>query len=435
MEQVVIIGSGISGLSTAFRLRKEGVKPVIFEKEEEIGGNIKTVKEGSYILELGPQTVLADSEVREFMRDAGLEPLEAKPESKNRYIYRDGRLIPLPMNPLSFLTSPLISFGAKLRVLREPWAPPPFKSEETIGDFVRRRLGEEFLTYIVGPFVSGVYAGDPDQLSVKYATRKIYQLEREHGSLIKGAIKKKAIGPGGKLVSFKEGLFTLVRNLAKDIEVKLQNVVLRIRRKDDRFILDTREGKVECRCLVVSSPAYTASYLLKDLSWSASLEFDKIDYVPVVVLHLSVPEGTVPEGFGFLVPRNQNIRILGVIFSSKLFESRAPEGKDLLTVYMGGATDREILNLSDEEIGETALRELKNILKTDNLEILKITRWKRAIPQYTLGYGKYLELAREMEKDHPGLFLTGNYLGGVSVADCIRHSKEVSERVIRFLEG
>ena len=434
MLDVAIIGSGISGLATAYLLAREGVKVEVFEKEEETGGNIQTVKEDGYLLELGPQTIMADDKVLEFIKSTGVEPIPADPASRNRYIYRKGRLIPLPLKPQKFLTSPILSLKGKLRVLREPWAPPPIKTEESIAEFVVRRLGQEFLDYIVGPFVSGVYAGDPHQLSVRYAVPKVHALEEKFGSLIKGAIKMKALGPPGKLVSFEGGLKDLIRSLEKDLKVRTQNVVLRIRKKDDRFILDTREGKVEARALVVSSPAYTASYLLKDLSWSASLEFDKIDYVPVVVLHLSAEEGSVPDGFGFLVPRKENRRILGTIFSSKLFRGRSPGGKELLTVYMGGATDRSVINMSDEEISETASRELKEILGIPLPEVLRITRWKRAIPQYTLVYGKYINLAKEMEETHSGLFLTGNYLGGISVADCIRRSHEVAEKVIRFLQ-
>ncbi|RLJ69943.1 protoporphyrinogen oxidase [Hydrogenivirga caldilitoris] len=434
MRDIVIIGSGISGLSTAFRLRKLGYDVVVYEKDEDIGGNIKTATQEGYTFELGPQTVLADEEVMAFFKEAGLEPLVASPSSKNRYIYKGGKLVPLPMSPLLFLFSPLLSLTAKLRVLKEPWASGPVKNEESIADFVRRRLGQEFLDYIVAPFVSGVYAGDPERLSVKYATRRVYALEQEFGSLIRGALKKKALGPKGVLVSFEGGLYTLIRELARGVEVKRENVVLKIRKKEDRFILDTREGKVETKALVVSSPAYTASYLLKDLSWSASLEFDRIDYVPVVVVNVGVKSGNVPEGFGVLIPRREGKRILGAVFSSKLFPGRAPAGKDLLTVYLGGATDREIIELSNEAITEIVQKELREVLGINSIDFIHVRKWKRAIPQYTLGYGKYLNLAKEMEEIHRGLFLTGNYLSGVSVSDCIRFSEVTAKKVSEFLQ-
>jgi oxygen-dependent protoporphyrinogen oxidase len=435
MEEVVVIGSGVSGLSTAYRLKRAGVRVVVYEKEEEIGGNVKTVSEEGYTFELGPQTILADREVLEFLKDLNLEPLEASPSSKRRYILKKGRLVPVPLNPLSFITTPLLSLKGKVRVLKEVLIPPGEEEEESLAQFVRRRLGEEVLTYLVQPFVSGVYAGDPEALSVKYAFPRLYALEREFGSLLKGAIKRRALGPGGRLVSFKGGLRDLVGRLAEELEIRRENVVLRIRKKEDRFLLDTRGGKVEARAVVVSSPAYTASYLLKDLSWSASEEFERIDYPPVAVVNLGIKEGYVPEGFGFLVPRAEGRRILGVIFTSKLFKGRAPEGRDLITVYMGGATDREVAGMEEERIAEIAEKETRDVLGFPGAEFVRVKLWKRAIPQYTLGYRRYLDLAREMEETFRGLFLTGNYLSGISLADCIRHSEKVARRVVRFLEG
>ncbi len=423
------MGSGVSGLSVAYRLRKAGYRVTVYEKDEETGGNIKTRSESGYLFELGPQTILADEKLLSFFRELGLNPLRANPASKNRFIYRDRRLIPLPLNPIAFLLTPLLSLRAKLRVLREPWVPPSRTEDESVADFVRRRLGEEFLDYIVAPFISGVYAGDPEQLSVRYATRKIHALEREFGSLIRGAIKKKALGPGGALVSFEGGLSELISALSRELEIRRESVVLRVRKRNGTFALETRTGRDETEILVISSPAYTASYLLKEISFSASLEFDRIDYVPVVVVNVGVKGDRVPDGFGLLVPRREGKRILGVIFSSKLFPGRAPEGRELLTVYMGGATDREAVELSDEEIAETVARELKEILGVGDPEFVHVQKWRRAIPQYTLGYGKYLNLARELEETHRGLFLTGNYLGGISVADCLRFSEEVTRRV------
>ncbi len=435
MIDVAVVGAGISGLSVAFHLKSKGFSVHVFEKEELPGGNIQTVRKNGYILELGPQTVLADAKVEEFLRKAGISPQYAEESSKIRYVYKKGKLIPLPMSPVSFFKSPLLSFGAKLRVLREPFVPPSVKTEESIGEFVRRRLGKEFLDYIVAPFVSGVYAGDPEKLSVKYAVRRVYELEQKFGSLIKGAIKLKALGPGGRLISFEGGNHTLIDRLSSELKVDTENVVLKIRRKENYFVLDAKKGKYEAKAVVVSAPATSAGYLLRDISWSASEEFDNIYYAPVIVLHVSVRSGSIPPGFGFLVPRVEGKRILGVLFSSQIFKGRSPEGKELLTIYMGGATDPEIIDYEDQEILDIALRELKETLGVDHVEFLNITRWKKAIPQYTLGYGKYLELAKTLERENPGLFLTGNYLHGVSVADCIRSSDEVAKRVEEYLTG
>ncbi|RMH79305.1 MAG: protoporphyrinogen oxidase [Acidobacteria bacterium] len=435
MIDVLVVGSGISGLSVAFHLTKKGYDVLVLEKEELPGGNIQTLKKNSYILELGPQTILADQKVQEFLKEVGIEPQYASESSKIRYIYKKGRLTPLPISPIKFFTSPLLSLGAKLKVLKEPFVSPSVKTEESIAEFVKRRLGREFLDYIVAPFISGVYAGNPEELSVKYAVRRVYELEQRFGSLIKGAIKLKALGPAGKLISFENGNHSLIKHLASRVRLERENVVLRIRRKDGVYHVDAKGGKHTARSVVISAPATSASYLLREISWSVSEEFDKIYYAPIVVLHAVVKKGSIPPGFGFLMPRVEGKRILGVLFSSQLFPGRAPEDRELLTIYMGGATDPEVIDYEDEALYATAEKELKEVLGIQGVEFINLTRWKRAIPQYTLGYGKYLDLARDLEKENPGLFLTGNYLYGVSVADCIRASYEVSKKVEGYLNS
>lgn len=431
MREVVVVGSGISGLSVAYRLKKKGYDVVVYEKDDEIGGTVKTRKEGGYLYELGPQTLLADEEVLNFVRELGLKPTKASENAKYRFIYKKGKLIPLPLTPLQFLTTPLISMGSKFRVLKDLFS-EPVEEDMSVAEFVRKRFGEEFLNYIVAPFLSGVYAGDPEKLSLKYATPKLYQIQKKYGSLIKAFVKEKRVAPKGQLISFEGGLSELINALTKELEVHKENVVLRMRKFEDHFKLDVRGKKVEAKSVVVASPAYTSSYLLKEISFSASEEFDKIDYPPIVVVNVGL-KGRIPEGFGFLVPRVEGKRILGAMFMSKLFPGRAPEGRELLSVFLGGATDREVIELSEEEIIATVERELNEILNIESIDFIKVYKWKRAIPQYNVGYEKYLNLAKEIEKDYPGLFLTGNWLYGVSMGDCIRASNEVVKRVESFL--
>jgi len=431
MSRIAVVGSGISGLSLAFRLTKGGYEVILYEREGEPGGNIRTRSQSGYLFELGPQTILADERLLTFFRELGLKPLRADPSSKNRFIYKRGRLVPLPLNPVAFLTSPLLSLRAKLRVLKEPWISPSGAEDESIADFVRRRLGAEFLDYIVAPFVSGVYGGDPERLSVRYATKKIHALEREFGSLIRGALKRRALGPGGVLISFEGGLADLVKRLSGELDIRKNCAVLSVRSTEGGFLLETCEGEEKTETLVLSCPAYVASSLLADVSGGASRTLEEIDYVPLVVVNVGVKSGRVPDGFGLLVPRREGRRILGVVFSSKLFPGRAPAGRDLLTVYLGGATDRGVIDESEEEITETVIRELKEILGTGDPEFVHVQKWRRAIPQYEIGYGRYLTLASELESNHRGLYLTGNYLSGVSVADCLRYSEEVLRKIIQ----
>ncbi|WP_461830118.1 protoporphyrinogen oxidase [Aquifex sp.] len=433
MREVVVVGSGISGLSVAYRLKQKGRDVVVYEKDDEIGGTVKTKQEEGYLYELGPQTLLADQEVLEFIEELGLKPQKASENAKYRYIYKKGKLIPLPLSPAQFLTTPLLSFSSKLKVFKELFS-KPVEEDVSIAQFVRNRFGEEFLNYLVAPFLSGVYAGDPEKLSIKYATPKLYQIQKKYGSLIKALLKEKRVAPKAQLISFEGGLSELINALARELEVHTESVVLRMRKFEDHFKLDVRGKKVETKSVVVASPAYTSSYLLKEISFSASEIFEKIDYPPIVVVNVGV-KGRIPEGFGFLVPRVEGKRILGAMFMSKLFPARAPEGRELLSVFLGGATDREVIELSDEEILNTVERELKEILNIESVDFARIQRWKRAIPQYNVGYDEYLNLVRDMEKDYPGLFLTGNWIYGVSMGDCIRVSGKVAQNVEGFLNS
>ncbi len=432
MKKIVVVGAGISGLSVAFRLKKKGYNVSVFERKTKAGGNIETLRDRGYLIELGPQTLMADQYIEDFLKEINLKPLRANPISKNRYIYRKGKLIPLPLNPVSFFLSPLLSFRAKLKIFTEPFIPPTEK-EESIADFVKRRLGKEFLDYIVTPFISGVYAGDPYKLSVKYAVKRIYMLEKEYGSLIKGALKKKAIGPKGKLISFEGGLKALTDRLSEYVKVEKEREITALEIRNRKFILKTKKEEKEADAVVLSTPAYETAQILKTVSEGKSLILKDIDYVPVVVVNLGVKSGKIPEGFGFLIPRTERKRILGVIFSSKLFTGRSPVGRDLLTVYMGGATDREVINLTEEEILKIVSEELKDILEVESVDFYHVKKWEKAIPQYTMGYEKFLKTVEELENTFKGLFLTGNYIGGISLADCIRNSEEISRRVEEFL--
>src|SRR5262245_24722312 len=208
---VLIIGAGISGLTTAFQLARGGRRVAVLEASERVGGSIETRADGAWRFEMGPNTVVEnDASVGRLIRDCGLEDekVTAAASAKRRYLLKGGRLVPLPAGPGGFLTTPLFPLSAKLRLLREPWIGKPADGvEESIARFVRRRLGQAFLDYAVGPFVSGVYAGDPERLSVRWAVPKIWALEERHGSLIRGALARhKGPAPGGAMISFRHGL-------------------------------------------------------------------------------------------------------------------------------------------------------------------------------------------------------------------------------------
>lgn len=433
MIDVLVIGAGISGLTTAFHLARGGQRVAVLEASPRVGGSLETKTDGPWRFELGPNTVLESHEsVTRLIREAGLEgeKVTASASARRRYLWKDGRLHPLPSGPLGFIRTPLFPASAKLRLLREPWVSRG-SSEESIAGFVRRRLGQAFLEYAVGPFVSGVYAGDPERLSVAHAVPRIAALEREHGSLIRGAFaRRKGPAPSGAMISFREGLEQLPRELARQIgDVRTGVACRRIVRLEDGFVVETDAGPVEAARVVLSVPADVAARLL---------ERDGLAEIPYAAVSL-VSTGWRREdvahpldGFGFLAPRKEGLRVLGVLFPSEIFPGRAPAGHVVLTAFAGGRTDPEVATWDDERLMSEVLGELRRTVGTRGEPVVStVRRWPRAIPQYELGHGRFLDLAREAEAALPGLRIGGNFLRGISVPDCIRNATALAEEILQ----
>ena len=436
----VVLGGGISGLTTAFWLARGGMKVAVLEASARVGGAIQTHADGPWRFEMGPNTVLESHEsVTRLIQECGLdhEKVTAAPSAKRRFLWKGDRLHALPAGPPGFVKTPLFSARAKLRLLREPFISRPANgTEETIAQFVRRRLGPEFLDFAVGPFVSGVYAGDPERLSVRWAVQKIYALERDHGSLIRGALaKRKGPAPGGAMISFRDGLEALPRRLAERIgDVRTGVTCRRIVRAGTGFRAETDAGPIEARRVVLAVPADVAARLLEEVTAGASLAFAEIPYAPVAVAALGYRREDVEhalDGFGFLVPRRQGLRILGCLFPSSIFPERAPEGHAALAAFVGGRTDPDIVERNNNEVLAVVEEDLRRALGVSAAPAYNLVRrWPRAIPQYELGHGRFVELAEKIERDLPGLHLGGNYLRGVSVPDCIRNATALAEEVL-----
>jgi oxygen-dependent protoporphyrinogen oxidase len=433
----VVVGAGISGLTAAFRLVRGGLRVAVLESAERVGGAIETFSDSAWRFEQGPNTVLeSDESVGRLIRDAGLEAekVVAAPTARKRYLYKGGELVPLPGGPKGLLTTPLFPASAKLRLLREPWiGRPPAGTEESIGQFVRRRLGTAFLDYAVGPFVSGVYAGDPERLSVRWAVPKIHGLETEHGSLIRGALAgRKGAVPRGAMISFREGLEELPRRLAREIgDVRTGVTARRVVREGDGFGVETSAGPVRAQRVVLAVPADVAARLLEEATAGASRPFAEIPYAAVAVVSLGWRREQVGhslDGFGFLAPRKEGLRVLGCLFPSSIFPGRAPEGHVALAAFAGGRTDPEIAGWDEDRIVTTIVDELRGPLSLRGGPAFQLVRrWPRAIPQYEVGHGRFIERAREIEGALPGLRFASNFLGGVSVPDCIRNATALAE--------
>ena len=462
---VVVVGAGISGLAAGFRLMRAGMRVVVLEASQRPGGALVSQEAAGFRFELGPNTVLeSDPSLPALIRDCGLdgERLVAAPAARRRWVWHGGRLRALPSGPLAFLLSPLFPPAAKLRLLREPWvAPRPSArdddaDEETIADFVRRRLGEAFLERAVGPFVSGVYAGDPERLAVRWATPRIAALEATHGSLVRGMLARLAhsvalarlrVGrkgggppgtpPRGAMVSLRGGLEELPRRLAREIGDVRCGVACRAVRHDGRgFVVEHAGGTVGARHVLLAVPADVAAALLDEASAGRSRLLAELPYAAVAVVAAGYRRQDVAhplDGFGFLRATGAGgagLRMLGCLFTSSLFPGRAPEGCVALTAFLGGRTDPEAAAWSDERLGAAVQEDLGRALGLRGEPLARVVRrWPRAIPQYERGHGRFVALQSELERELPGLYLAGNYLHGISVPDCVRNATALAERI------
>ena len=450
---VVIAGAGISGLACALWLQGRGVRVTVLERNDAPGGAMTSAREDGYLVERGPNSALETTPLfAELFAAAGVEPekVTANAAASKRYILRGGKLIPLPMSPPAFLATPLFSLGAKLRLFREPFIARG-EGEETVAQFVRRRLGPEFLDYAINPFVSGVYAGDPERLSVPAAFPRLAELEQKYGSLILGQIqgarerkrraeKSKQSAP---MFSFRDGMGSLPRAIAAKLDgVQLGTTVEAVERAEGGYRVRTRDAsgqlsEAAARAVVLAMPAHVTAPLVQPLAPDAADALAGIEYPPVAVVATAYrPQpGMHPlDGFGFLIPAKENRRILGTLFSSTLFPGRAPEGRVLLTSFVGGMRQPELARQSESDLVAMVAAEQRQLLGCPPApEFSRVTFWPQAIPQYAPGHLQRMARLNAAEQQLPGLFFCANYRGGISVGDCVKSAHAMAERVAGFL--
>ncbi len=461
MGNVVVIGAGISGLTVAWRLHRSGVNVTVLEKDAHPGGTMRTVTDGDWLIESGPNSALETTPLFQHLFDelGIVEQLRYANDAANkRYILRDGRLHALPMSAGAFLGSSLWTVGGKLRLLKEPFIGKAQK-EETIAGFVERRLGKEFLDYAINPFVAGVYAGNPEQLSVRSAFPKLYALEEKYGGLIKGMIKgrqeRKARAEKSKdrakMFSFVKGMGTFPEAIAKQLGDSVQ-YCCRIESikpgnssngDGNSFTISyTSQGvshTITSASVVLSVPAYVASEFVKTFSPGLSSTLSNIYYPPVVEVFLGYKKSQVGiplDGFGYLIPAVEKRKILGTIWSSVLFEGRSSAECAAFTTFLGGARQPELTQLDDAEVLSVVQSELSSIMNVNGSPVYtRINRWNKAIPQYNLGYHNVLGEIENCEKENPGLYFCSNYRGGISVGDCVMSSERTAEDLLSYLKS
>ncbi len=450
MKSVAIIGAGITGLTAAFYLKRQGVPVTIYEASGRVGGVIQSVRKDGFLAEFGPNTILETSpKIAQLVRDAGLESrkLNTDPKAEARFVVRYGRPIEMPGKPLGFLTTPLFTAKAKLAVLREPFIKPRRDGvEESIAQFVVRRFNQEFLDNAIDALVAGIYAGDPHKLSLPHAFPKLKALEDNYGSMIKGqffgARDRKKSGEVAKdrapKFSFDEGLQVLPDTLAAQLgdALKLNSSVTKLTQMKDGWRVTTAQGETEFGAVIYCGTAHRLAQLNVEAKSSLNLEtFSEISYPPVASVVLGFRREDVThscQGFGMLIPKIEGFKILGTIFSSALFPNRAPHGQINLTSYVGGARYPELASLPADKLVEVVLADLSVLLGVKGKPSFVHTAfWPKAIPQYNVGYGKYRERLNDIESKAPNLFFAGHYRDGVSLGDSIVSGVNIAERIAK----
>ncbi|MEM1042672.1 MAG: protoporphyrinogen oxidase [Bacteroidota bacterium] len=438
---IAVVGGGISGLAAAWRLRERGAAVTLFEAQGETGGVIRSVHRDGFLVDEGPNTLVARSQrVVNTLAALGLDEQQvwASEAAKARYVVRGGRLVPVPTSPRSFATTPLLSARAKLRLLAEPFVRAGTDEDESLASFVRRRLGAEVLDYAVNPFVAGVWAAAPERLAVRHAFPALHAMERERGSLARGLVHRMRTRPPGPRLSarpfsFAGGAQALPDAFAHRLgdAVRLQTSVTGLERTGEGWTLTTRAdgGEREGRFdgVVWAAPLDRLPEI------EAGRAVPPVSHSAVSVLALGFRRADVAhplDGFGVLIPEREPFRLLGALFSSTLFSNRAPEGHVLLTCFAGGTRHAADALLPTDDLVALALRDLGTLLgvRGDPVFVHR-KRWDRAIPQYDTDYDRVLGTLSHLEAANPGLHFAGNTRGGISVGDALETGLEAADRL------
>ncbi|MBI1912224.1 MAG: protoporphyrinogen oxidase [Deltaproteobacteria bacterium] len=476
MKKVVIIGGGIAGLAAAYSLREHQTPDtpdfeiILLEKNNRLGGNIRTEKTDGFLIEGGPDCFISEKPwAMELCKRIGLgDKILPTNEGGKTYVLSGGKLhilpdgvilmVPTKMLPLA--TSTLISWAGKIRMASEIFVPKKKgREDETLGQFVRRRLGQEALDKIAEPLVAGVHAGDPETMSVRASFPKFVQLEEEYGSLIKGMIKRMELlkkthkpqasaGPKKKVTMFmtlKDGLSEMIDTLTTillktNTRIEKGVAVTGVTKKNNGYEVALDGGKsIEADAVVIAAPAYAAANVLSRFDADLSQKLLTIPYVSTATVSIAFKKSDVKHplnGFGFVVPKIEKRRIMAATWTSRKFSFRAPDDTVLIRCFVGGSKNMELVNLSDPEMIKMVKEELRDTMGiTAEPVLVKVFRWINSMPQYTVGHEDRIKWIEERLANHPGLYLTGSAYHGIGISDSIRIGEVVAKKILHQLKN
>jgi oxygen-dependent protoporphyrinogen oxidase len=453
MNPVVVAGAGISGLALAFELRRLGVAVVVLEREERAGGKIESDHRGGYLCERGPASYRDRSgSIASLATALGIDNrvVLAGAAAERRLVAARGRLHDTPATVRTFALSSLLSWPAKLRAsldLALPRGPSGRGGDESVAAFARRRLGVQAGERLLQPLVSGLYAGDPEQVSLPSAFPLVAAMERNQRSFMLAMRREFAAArakTAPRLASFRGGLDELTSALAAHLgqDLRLGARLLAVEKVGDAYRVAVEERgqtqSLEARAVVMAVPAHVATGLLGRLDGEIAGTLAQIPYVPVTLVHLGYPASALArpvDAYGFFVPPSEPLRVLGGIFPSQFFHERAPEGFHLFSVRTGGARHPEAFSMPEAELVSLADGELRGLLGvTAAPSFVHIVRHEHALPQYTLGHMGRVASLEEGERRLPGLFFHGNAYHNAGVPELVSRSLKLAERVAGFVK-
>lgn len=470
MIKVVVVGGGISGLATAVKVQEkakglqESLELTVLEAENTLGGTIRTERIDGYQCESGPVGFLDNKpKTLELCETIGLSSqlLVSRDEARKRYVFSGGKLHLLPESPPAFLTFGLLSIRGRLRVLAEPWTRSAAVEDESIAEFARRHIGKEATAKLIDPMVTGIFAGNAEELSLKSCFPVMAVLEREgRGSLFRAMLRRlkkkrqlKKEGKtvrgggtelgGGRLTSFTGGMGSIVTGLAKAIDgqVVTEARVSKVEGPDGdgRYGVSFSDGRdtIDADVVILAVPAHIGTNILEGFDGLLAKTLREIPYAPVTVVNTGYSEksaGRSLEGFGFLIPSGEGRPILGSQWVSSIYQDQAPAGDVFVRTMVGGARRPDMAALDDEVLVSMVREELRALLGiADQPDFLKIYRYEKGIPQYTIGHPDRLTKLDEGLRQKPGFFLTGNAFRGIGVNDCVQNADVVSDQAIDYL--
>ncbi len=445
----IIIGAGLTGLSTAFFLKRKGMNILVLEKKDRVGGAICSHSENGFVYEEGPNTgSISNPETVELFEFLNMEPEIAKSSAEKRLILKNKKWHPLPSGAISFLKTPLFSFADKLKIPFEPLRKKGNNPDESVAALAARRIGQSFVDYAVNPFISGIYAGDSQKLVTRYALPKLYNLEQQYGSFIGGTLKKmkepkteRDKKASKKVFSGKGGFSSLIKRLEEktgneNIVCNALNITVNKNADgyDVNYILHSNPYSVSSSRVISTVGAYALPDIFPfidktEMNLIAELKYAKIIQVAVGVERNAISDDYI--SFGGLIPQKENRRILGALLPSFCFDGRAPEGYATLAIYMGGMRHPEYIGLPDAELEKIVKEELTELFQIPEsaIRFMKIYRHPYAIPQYEKSSGKRFEAVQKIERENKGLVIAGNLRNGIGIADRVKQAFDIAETI------